>query len=129
MAINSNVVFFASVALFLLLVPIMGLTQDQYFESRGVPIRFVEAGEGTPVVLFHGYILSVGIWTGTGVMLNLSQQFRVITMDSRGHGRSGKSHHTDSYGTEMVVDLVPLLDWLKIKKAHFVGFSIGQKRH
>lgn len=58
-------------------------------------------------------------------MQNLSEQFRVIAMDSRGHGRSGKPHDTVSYGTEMVADLVQLLDWLEIKEAHLVGYSMG----
>jgi pimeloyl-ACP methyl ester carboxylesterase len=103
----------------------MGFTQDQYFESRGVPIRFVDTGEGTPVILVHGYILSVEMWTETGVMQNLSEQFRVIVMDSRGHGRSGKPHDTVLYGMEMAADLVRLLDVLEIEEAHFIGFSMG----
>jgi hypothetical protein len=53
--INPKPPFFAFVVLFLLLAPIMSFAQDQYFESRGVPIRFVEAGKGTLVVLVYGY--------------------------------------------------------------------------
>lgn len=101
----------------------MGSVQDQYFESAGVPIRFVDVGKGSPVVLIHLYMSSGEIWMRIGVMP--SEQFRFIAIDCRGHGRSGKPHDTASYGTKMVVDLVNLLDLLEIKKAHFVGYSIG----
>lgn len=101
----------------------MGSAKNQYFESAGVPIRFVDVGRGSPVVLIHRYMSTGEIWTQIGVMP--SEQFRFIAIDCRGHGRSGKPHDTASYGTKMVVDLINLLDLLEIKKAHFVGYSTG----
>src|SRR5262249_4942388 len=50
---------------------------------------------------------------------------RVIAMDVRGHGKRDKPSDVQNYGTEMVEDAVRLLDHLKIKKAHVVGYSMG----
>ena len=45
--------------------------------------------------------------------------------DNRGHGRSGKPHTANSYGMEMVRDVARVLDYLKIKSVHVVGYSMG----
>jgi pimeloyl-ACP methyl ester carboxylesterase len=49
----------------------------------------------------------------------------VIALDVRGHGLSDKPAKEDGYGKELVEDVVRLLDNLKIKKAHIVGYSMG----
>jgi pimeloyl-ACP methyl ester carboxylesterase len=51
--------------------------------------------------------------------------YRVIAMDCRGHGESGKPHDPGLYGLEMVGDVIRLLDYLKIDRAHVVGYSMG----
>jgi pimeloyl-ACP methyl ester carboxylesterase len=55
----------------------------------------------------------------------LAKDYRVIALDNRGHGKSDKPHDPNKYGTEVVEDTVRLLDHLKIKKAHVVGYSMG----
>src|SRR5204862_320240 len=47
------------------------------------------------------------------------------TMDCRGHGKSDKPHEPGKYGVEMVEDVVRLMDHLRIKRAHIVGYSMG----
>ena len=49
----------------------------------------------------------------------------MIALDNRGHGRSDKPHDPKQYGPEMVNDVIRLLDQLKIRKAHLVGYSMG----
>ena len=49
----------------------------------------------------------------------------MIALDVRGHGGSGKPKQEDAYGVEMAEDVVRLLDHLKIRKAHVVGYSMG----
>ncbi len=51
--------------------------------------------------------------------------FRVIALDCRGHGQSDKPHDRGLYGTEMAMDVIRLMDHLKIPKAHLVGYSMG----
>ena len=99
---------------------------DGFFNSAGVRIRYVEAGQGPPVVLIHGYIANADRhWVQTGVFANLAADHRVIALDCRGHGQSDKPTEPDAYGLEMANDVLRLLGHLKIGRAHVVGFSMG----
>jgi pimeloyl-ACP methyl ester carboxylesterase len=100
--------------------------EDKYFDSGGVKIRYTDDGQGEPVLLIHGFGANVeGQWGVPGVLRALAKNYRVIALDNRGHGKSGKPHDPKMYGTEMVEDAVRLLDHLKIKKAHVIGYSMG----
>src|SRR5262245_42516828 len=100
--------------------------QDQFFDSNGVRIRYVEQGSGPPVVLLHGFSGSLDTgWVETGVLPTLATDYRVIAFDSRGHGQSDKPHDPKSYGLQMGQDVVRLLDHLHITWAHIVGHSMG----
>jgi pimeloyl-ACP methyl ester carboxylesterase len=97
------------------------------FDSNGVQIHYVDKGRGLPVVLIHGFTGSYARhWEAPGVIDALEKAgYRVIAMDCRGHGQSGKPHDAGQYGLEMVRDVVRLLDHLKIARAHIVGYSMG----
>lgn len=97
----------------------------QVLNSAGVPIRYFDLGQGEPIVLIHGFTRSAAAWTLSGVAPALAQNHRVITLDSRGHGRSGKPIAPASYGARMADDVVRILDHLKIDSAHIVGHSLG----
>ena len=100
--------------------------QDQFFDSNGVRIRYVEQGSGPPVVLLHGFSGNLDAsWVETGVLPKLATDYRVIALDSRGHGKSDKPHDPKSYGLQMGQDVVRLLDHLHIARAHIVGHSMG----
>lgn len=99
---------------------------DDFFLSDGVKIHYIVEGEGEPVLLIHGFSASIPMqWGLPGVIKELSKEYQVIAIDNRGHGRSGKPHDPKDYGQKMVEDSVRLLDHLKIKKAHVVGYSMG----
>lgn len=99
---------------------------DQFFESGGVRLRYVEQGSGVPIVLMHGYTGTLDRhFMANGVFANLSKDYRVIAIDLRGHGKSGKPHAPSAYGEEMARDVVRLLDQLKIPRAHIAGYSLG----
>jgi pimeloyl-ACP methyl ester carboxylesterase len=96
------------------------------FDSNGVRVHYTVEGEGEPVVLLHGFAVNADInWRLPGITQALAKEFRVIAMDLRGHGLSGKPHDTRLYGMEMVDDVLRLLDHLNIDKAHVVGYSLG----
>lgn len=96
------------------------------FDSAGVAIRYVEQGEGEPVVLIHGFARSIELgWKQPGILDELAKQFRVIALDCRGHGGSDKPRDQTMYGLAMVEDVVQLLDHLDIDTAHIVGYSMG----
>ena len=101
-------------------------TEGEYFDSAGVKIHYTDEGKGVPVILVHGYTANADInWRLPGIHSRLRSHFRVIAMDVRGHGLSGKPHDPALYGMETVDDIVRLMDHLKIEKAHLVGYSMG----
>ena len=99
---------------------------DQFFDSNGVRIRYVEQGQGPAIVLMHGYTGTLDRhFVANGVFANLAKDYRVIAMDLRGHGKSDKPHDPTAYGEVMAGDVVRLLDHLKIPRAHVLGYSLG----
>lgn len=100
--------------------------EDHFFDSDGVQIRYTVQGEGEPVVLIHGVIANQEIqWRGPGIIDALAEHFKVIAIDNRGHGKSGKPHGAEHYGAEFAHDVARLLDHLEIERAHIVGYSLG----
>jgi len=94
--------------------------------SDGVKIHYLEAGQGSPVVLIHGYSGSAeGNWFANGVADALAKKHRVVAIDCRGHGKSGKPHDPEKYGPQMVKDVLELMDHLMIDTAHVHGYSMG----
>ncbi len=99
--------------------------QDRWFDSAGVRIRYVDRGAGTPVVLLHGNGGSLQSWIDSGIAAALERDYRVLALDARGHGQSGKPRDAAAYGRQMGLDVVRLLDHLGIQRAHMVGYSMG----
>src|SRR5258708_4213262 len=100
--------------------------EDYFFDSDGVRIHYIVEGKGEPVVLIHGFGVSIaGNWGAPGVIKALSDKYQVIALDNRGHGQSAKPHDNAAYGLKMTGDVIRLMDHLKIKKAHIVGYSMG----
>lgn len=100
--------------------------EGRYFDSNGVKIHYAVMGEGEPIVLVHGFTMDYkSEWSGRGLLGPLSERYRVIAIDNRGHGKSDKPHDPEKYGTEMVKDIVRLLDYLEIDKTHVAGYSLG----
>lgn len=82
-----------------------------------------EGPPGAPVVTFsHSLAAALDLWS---FQVNpLLARYRVLRFDTRGHG--GSSATAGAYTMEMLTrDLVGLLDYLKIRKTHFVGISLG----
>lgn len=100
----------------------LGAAEERYFNSAGVKIRYVIEGEGIPVVLIHGWQADAAMW---GKELRPAKGYQLIALDCRGHGQSGKPRWIKDYGPKMADDVVRLLDTLKIKRAHLVGYSMG----
>jgi pimeloyl-ACP methyl ester carboxylesterase/predicted glycosyltransferase len=57
---------------------------------------------------------------------DLARRYRVLTMDNRGNGRSGRPPDTEAYRIDQeVADLVAVMDATDTPKAVLVGFSMG----
>jgi pimeloyl-ACP methyl ester carboxylesterase len=118
---------FTVIACLLLAGPARAQQAVQSFDSSGVQIQYLDKGRGVPVVLLHGFTGSYARhWEAPGVIGALDAAgYRVIAMDCRGHGQSGKPHDASQYGLEMVQDVLRLLDHLRVDRAHIVGYSMG----
>jgi pimeloyl-ACP methyl ester carboxylesterase len=93
-----------------------------YFQFRNGRINYSDTGEGSVLVLLHGYLESSEVWNG--FERGLSASFRVITVDLPGHGLS------DVYGEihtmEFIAEAIKgLLSELNTGKAFFIGHSLG----
>ncbi|MCK9800718.1 alpha/beta hydrolase [Pseudomonas sp. MAFF 302030] len=96
--------------------------QSGYAQVNGVKLYYTSTGQGSPVVLLHGGLANSDYW---GLQVKaLAAQHRVITLDSRGHGRSSRDARPFGYDL-MADDVVAVLDQLKIPKADIVGWSDG----
>jgi pimeloyl-ACP methyl ester carboxylesterase len=98
------------------------------FESDGVSVNYVDEGAGPAIVLVHGFASNLqGNWRAPGTVDALvAAGRRVVALDCRGHGRSGKLHEPEAYGgTKMADDVIALMDHLGTKVADLMGYSMG----
>ena len=103
--------------------PTLPETKDSgYAPVNGIKIWYAEFGQGEPVILLHGGLANSNYW-GNQVPV-LAKHYRVIVMDSRGHGRSTRDEQPYGYDL-MASDVIALMDYLKIQKAAIVGWSDG----
>jgi pimeloyl-ACP methyl ester carboxylesterase len=93
-----------------------------YAPINGIRIWYATCGHGEPVVLLHGGLANANYW-GNQVR-ELQKSYRVVVMDSRGHGRSTRNEQPYGYDL-MAADVTGLMDFLKIPKAAIVGWSDG----
>jgi 3-oxoadipate enol-lactonase len=91
-------------------------------QVNGITIAYNDRGTGLPIVFLHAFPLNRTMWAQQEEAL--SSQFRVITIDLRGHGESDAPLWR--YTLEQSVDDVnALLDRLAIQQAVFAGLSMG----
>ena len=93
-----------------------------YVPTRDIITYYEEAGSGDPLVLIMGLSGDLQGWALTAPAL--AKQFRVITYDNRGAGRTNAPDRPYSIAG-MADDLAALLDALGIQRAHILGFSMG----
>lgn len=90
--------------------------------GNGTALYTHDSGEGAPLLLLHGVGLCADDWIGPA--LYLRDRFRVIRVDTRGHGRSSAPKGPWKLA-DFTDDLAALLDRLDIGKANLAGFSMG----
>ncbi len=104
------------------------VAQTGFVESGGEQIYFESVGAadlngaGDPVVLCHGLGGNHAIWYQQVPVF--AQNYRVITWDQRGFGRSTNTQNQNSPAAA-ADDLKAVLDHLGIDRAHLVGQSMG----
>ena len=92
-------------------------------DANNLSFHYWQSGQGPEIVLVHGLGANLAGWH-LGIVPELQQEYRVLTYDLRGHGRSDAPPTGYTTG-DMAQDLRGILDALEIEKATFVGHSWG----
>ena len=98
-----------------------GSAQSRTIRAGDAAINYEVAGEGSPLVLIHGWAQDLTIWDQQ--VREFARHYRVIRYDRRGYGKS--TGHADA--TADPDDLRILLDSLDIRSAHILGLSAGSR--
>ena len=97
-----------------------------YIDNAGIRIHYEVEGNGPPLVLQHGITDSLQTWYERGYVDALKPANRLILLDARGHGDSGKPHDPESYANELMVgDVLAVLDHLGVATTRYFGYSMG----
>ena len=93
-----------------------------YVDNAGVKIHYHVEGDGPPLVMQHGVTNSLETWYAYGFVEGLKKDYRLILVDARGHGRSGKPHDPEEYDLKLrVSDILAVMDDLGVEVAHYLG--------
>ena len=104
--------------------PALPVADEQgYVEHDGARIWYATFGSGSPVVLLHGGLGHSGNW-GYQVPALVKSGYRVVLIDSRGHGRSTRDSRPFRYEL-MASDVLAVMDALCLEKAALAGWSDG----
>jgi pimeloyl-ACP methyl ester carboxylesterase len=93
-----------------------------FASANDLEIYYRDYGKGHPLILLHGGTDTHRLWDP--FIPDLIQHFRVITPDSRGHGRTTNPAGGLSYRM-MADDLARFIEVLKLEKPFVFGYSDG----
>jgi pimeloyl-ACP methyl ester carboxylesterase len=100
------------------------------FHNGAVEIAYLDEGKGDPVLLVHGFASSKNVnWVYPTWVSELKKHGRrVIALDNRGHGDSGKLYEPADYEiATMAGDVTALMDHLELERADIMGYSLGSR--
>ncbi len=85
-------------------------------------IHYVDLGRGEPVLFLHGWSCSSQVWKRN--LREISQEFRVIAMDFRGHGSSSKVLHGHTV-PQYARDVRQIIEYLGLDNLTLAGWSMA----
>ncbi|OWL93294.1 hypothetical protein CBQ26_20320 [Deinococcus indicus] len=91
---------------------------------NGAQIHYVSVGNGTPMLLLHGYPLSGELFSRNRDAL-AAAGYRVITIDHRGYGKSVAPASAPGDLATYAADALGVMDQLGVPKAIIGGMSMG----
>lgn len=93
-----------------------------YLSADGARIYYEIYGHGTPLIFLHGNSQDSSYFYHQ--VQFFQQDYQVILIDNRGHGRSTLGKATLSF-LQMAQDLAAIMKYEQIEKAAIIGFSDG----
>jgi len=98
-----------------------GSNDGKYISISDTKIYYEEYGTGEPLLLFHGGFGSIHDFQK--VIPKLAKHFRVIALDSPGHGRSEQA---DTLSFDLMSDYFSqTIDLFKLDSVNIIGYSDG----
>jgi len=95
---------------------------ESFVERDGVKIAYEVFGSGEPAVVFAPTDPIVNSRAWKAQVPYLAREFKVVTIDPRGNGRSGRPQTSAAYADlEFVADIVAVMDATGIDRAVLVG--------
>lgn len=94
--------------------------------GNGVKLYVEENGNkrGRPIVFFHGFSQNHLVWLKQ-TESELAEEFRLITVDLRGHGRSEKPRDGYGHARSWADDVHGIVSTLELDRPVLVGWSYG----
>jgi pimeloyl-ACP methyl ester carboxylesterase len=96
-----------------------------YAKCEDINIYYEIEGEGPPLVLGHGGSYTIEMWKDWGYTDSLKDDFQLIMLDFRGHGRSDKPKQGSASGSGLADDVIAVLDDIGIARTGYFGYSMG----
>jgi pimeloyl-ACP methyl ester carboxylesterase len=93
-------------------------------DRSGIRIYYEDTGRGPALLLTHGYSATLRMWDPQ--VAALSDRFRVLRWDMRGHGESDSPEDPAAYTHEATIDdMAAVLDAAGVDRAVVGGLSLG----
>ena len=97
----------------------------EHIDTNGIKMAVHEMGEGSPVILLHGFPEIAFSWRHQLPAL-ASAGYRAIAPDQRGYGATDKPGSVGDYTIQHLIgDVTGLLDALSLEQAMFIGHDWG----
>jgi len=97
--------------------------QGQFVEVNGLNMYYQEYGSGKPLILLHGGTVTSNMWQP--FLPSFVPHFRVITPDSRGHGKTNNPNDEQLSYHLMADDVAAFIQALNLTKPLVFGYSDG----
>ncbi len=92
--------------------------------AEGLALNVVDwGGDGAPLLFVHGYGHNAHLWDA--FVPDLEDRYRVLALDSRGHGDSDSDREYRYHNAAIARDVEAVLDDLKLEEVALVGHSQG----
>src|SRR3954467_14566514 len=97
----------------------------RFVEVDGVRLHYLERGEGPPVVLLHGNVVTAEDWVLSGVLDRVAERHRVVAFDRPGFGHSDRPRGSAWTAAAQADLLRGALRRLGVERPGVVGHSWG----
>ena len=97
-------------------------SKSGYAPVNGVEVYYAVYGEGSPIILLHGGLMSGSSFAP--IIDTLTEKHQVVTVDLQGHGHTLPFDRPMTFEA-MADDVAGIITYLKLEKPAVMGYSLG----